>query len=203
MARPRSDIDERVLRAAAHRFLRDGVDGASLREIARDAGTSVGMVSYYFPNKDALFAAVVERSYVTILRDIAAALEPGDAFEAQITRLHARVVAVTDEEFLVLRLVLRELLLSSPRAPALVARFSVGHIPLLLASLARASERGEIRDDVPRAAVALALAGGTLGALLAGRILRESPLLQGMAISPESLASGVREVILRGLAPRR
>ena len=90
MARPRSDIDTRVLRAAAQRFLRDGVDGASLREIARDAGTSVGMVTYYFPTKDDLFTAVVEGVYVGVLRDISAALAPDAPLEEKVQRLHAR-----------------------------------------------------------------------------------------------------------------
>ena len=60
MARPRSDIEPRIVHAARRRFLKEGVDGASLRTIARDAKTSIGMVYYYFPTKDDLFFAVVE-----------------------------------------------------------------------------------------------------------------------------------------------
>jgi AcrR family transcriptional regulator len=41
--------------------LGDGVDGASLREIAREAGTNIGMVVYYFATKDDLFLAVERR----------------------------------------------------------------------------------------------------------------------------------------------
>ena len=44
MARPRSDIEPRIVHAARRRFLKEGVDGASLRTIAKDAGTSIGMV---------------------------------------------------------------------------------------------------------------------------------------------------------------
>ena len=59
MARPRSDIAQRLVKAARKHFLAQGVDGASLRTIAAEAGTSVGMVSYYFPTKDALAQAVL------------------------------------------------------------------------------------------------------------------------------------------------
>lgn len=55
MARPRGDIEPRVLEAARKRFLEQGVDGASLRKIAEDAGTNIGMIYYYFPTKEALF----------------------------------------------------------------------------------------------------------------------------------------------------
>jgi len=75
MARPRSDIAPRVVIAARERFLKDGVDGASLRAIAHDARTSIGMIYYYFPTKDDLFLAVVEQVYEKVLADMASALE--------------------------------------------------------------------------------------------------------------------------------
>ena len=46
MARPRGDIAPRILHAARKRFLVEGVDGASLRAIARDARTNKGMIYY-------------------------------------------------------------------------------------------------------------------------------------------------------------
>ncbi|MFO0626573.1 MAG: TetR/AcrR family transcriptional regulator [Polyangiales bacterium] len=202
MARPRSDIDTRVRRAAAQRFLRDGVDGASLREIARDAGTSVGMVSYYFPTKDDLFTAVVEGVYVGVLRDLTAALAPEAPFEEKVQRLHARLSALTEEEFLVVRLVMREVLVSSPRTPALLARFSRGHIPLLLSTVGEAFARGELRPDVSPLAVALSLATTTLGVQLVARMLSGSPLLHGQALDPGDLADAVRDALFRGIAPR-
>ena len=202
MARPRSDIDTRVLRAAAQRFLRDGVDGASLREIARDAGTSVGMVTYYFPTKDDLFTAVVEGVYVGVLRDISAALAPDAPLEEKVQRLHARLSALTDEEFLVVRLVMRELLVSSPRTPALLARFSRGHIPLIFSTVGEAYTRDEVRGDVSPVAVVLSLATTTLGVQLMARLLSGSPLLQGQPLDPRELADAVRDVLFRGIAPR-
>ena len=60
MGRPRSDKDQRIVHAARARFLAEGVDGASLREIAKDAGTNVGMVFYYFPTKDDLLFAILD-----------------------------------------------------------------------------------------------------------------------------------------------
>ena len=68
MARPGSDLRSRVVPAARARFLAQGVDGASLRSIADDAGTSIGMVYYYFKTKDDLFLAVVEDVYGELMR---------------------------------------------------------------------------------------------------------------------------------------
>src|SRR5258706_13859163 len=110
MARPRSDIEPRILAAARARFLSDGVDGASLRSIASDAGTSIGMVYYYFPSKDELFFGVVEQLYQKLLADIETAILPDVPVHSRVERLYARVAQLTDEELLVARLIMREAL---------------------------------------------------------------------------------------------
>jgi AcrR family transcriptional regulator len=131
MARPRSDIQKRIVLAARARFLADGVDGASLRHIARAARTSIGMVYYYFPTKDDLFLAVVEDVYSVVLADVLPALEPSLPVPERILRLYTRIGAITDDEIQVVRLVLREALVSSARLDRIVERFQRGHLPLL------------------------------------------------------------------------
>ena len=49
-----------ILRAAIHRFARDGFRSASVADIARDAGVSGTLTYAYFPNKEALFLAAVD-----------------------------------------------------------------------------------------------------------------------------------------------
>lgn len=200
MARPRSDINERILRAAAERFLHDGVDGASLRQIALDAGTSVGMVSYYFPTKDDLFVAVVEDKYRTVLRDITAAFAPDDTFEAQSLRLYQRMAALDEDEFRVVRMVLREALVASPRMPALLARFSEGHVPVVFQAVLRALATGELRGDLPAPAAAVAMVA--LGALpqLLLRLVGPS-LPAGVELPPRpAVAATMHGVLLHGVA---
>ena len=137
MARPRTDIAPRILHAARDRFLHDGVDGASLRAIARDAGTSIGMLYYYHPTKDDLFLAVVEEVYAALLVDLAAALAPDAPVDQRIRRVFDRLGAATDEELTVLRLMVREALISSPRLERLMERFRRGHQPLLFLKVLR------------------------------------------------------------------
>jgi AcrR family transcriptional regulator len=131
MARPKSDIEPRILAAARARFLSDGVDGASLRGIASDAGTSIGMVYYYFASKDELFFGVVEQLYKKLLQDIEAAILPDVPVRERVERLYVRIARLTDEELLVLRLVLREALTSNTRFARLRERFQTGHVPLI------------------------------------------------------------------------
>ena len=50
-----------ILDAAMHRFAKEGYDGASLREIASDAGVDAALVSRYFGSKEELFVEVLNR----------------------------------------------------------------------------------------------------------------------------------------------
>jgi AcrR family transcriptional regulator len=149
MGRTRSDIAPRILDAARARFLREGVDGASLRAIAADARTSIGMVYYYFKTKDDLFLAVVEATYVKLLDELTVALDPALPPRERIRAIYRRVGQITEREAEVVRLVIREVLVSSARLKTILARFQRGHFPLVLQALVDGARDGSIRSDVP------------------------------------------------------
>lgn len=159
MARPKSDIEPRILSAARARFLSDGVDGASLRGIASDAGTSIGMVYYYFPTKDELFFAVVDELYGKLLKDIEAAIAPDVPVRERVERLYARVARVSEEELLVMRLVLREALTSNTRFARLRERFEAGHVPLIARLIADGYGSGAFDRSLHPMVAMLSLAG--------------------------------------------
>jgi AcrR family transcriptional regulator len=52
---------ERILDAAAEVFARIGIDAATTEEIAERAGTSIGSLYRFFPDKKAIFSAIVVR----------------------------------------------------------------------------------------------------------------------------------------------
>ncbi|HVY38092.1 MAG TPA: TetR/AcrR family transcriptional regulator [Polyangia bacterium] len=156
MARTPGDISIRVVRAARARFLAEGVDGASLRAIARDARTNIGMIYYYYPTKDDLLLAVVEEVYVALLRDLEAQLAPARPVLERLQALYQRVAGANRDEREVMRLVLREALTSPARLNRLIRRFQRGHLPLLFRMVADGVEAGLFRGDVPEA---LLLAG--------------------------------------------
>jgi AcrR family transcriptional regulator len=203
MARPKSDIDLRIVRAARERFLHDGVDGASLRSIADEAGTSVGMVYYYFPTKDDLFLAVVEETYAKLLARLEERTRREPGVEARVRVLFRALAEIDDEELTVVRLVLREALVSSTRRTHIVARFLKGHVPLVAGALLEGVTEGEVRDDLPIAAMMLAT--GLLGVMpqVAAR-LAKGALPAGLSLpASEALASATAEILLHGIARRR
>ncbi len=51
---------EKILNTAKKHFLQDGLDGASLRNIVKDAGLTTGAFYKYYPTKESLFDALVD-----------------------------------------------------------------------------------------------------------------------------------------------
>jgi AcrR family transcriptional regulator len=203
MPRPRSDIASRVLEAARRRFLERGVDGASLRKIAEDAETNIGMIYYYFPTKEALFDAVVTGAYDVVLRDIAAALDPEASVAEGLRRLSERVGSMTDEEFDVLRIVVKEALVSTDRLGGLIRRFSAGHVPLVLGLLQRGIARGELADRVPLPILAAAVAGTMLvPQIVRRRIAAGAPKLAELLPAPDRLAALLVSILFDGIRGR-
>jgi AcrR family transcriptional regulator len=180
MARPRSDIKPRIVTAARARFLAQGVDGASLRAIARDAGTNIGMIVYYFPTKDDLFLSVVEEAYAGIVDDMAHLLGAAGPALPRLRQAFCRLGSASDLEIEVIRLMAREALISSARLRRLLARFMHGHIPLVMATISDGIRNGELDGTIPAPLILLAVVG--LGPLpqLVRRAARALPLFASL-----------------------
>ena len=199
MARPRSDIAPRVLRAARRRFLREGVDGSALRAIAHDAGTTIGMIYYYYRTKDELFLAVVEEVYVGVLTGLETALAPVRPVTDRLRALFAKLGALSEDEREVLRLVIREALGSPPRLKRLIARFRRGHIPLLLGLVQDGRAQDVFRGDLTPAALCVAIGA------LAGPAQVALAVVAGLLPAPsghQSTDDALLEILLHGIASK-
>jgi len=67
-----------LLEAAQRVFARDGLDRASLRAIAREAGCDPALIYYHFENKEAMFAALLEQRISPMVADLRRLARPGD-----------------------------------------------------------------------------------------------------------------------------
>ena len=202
MARPRGDIRTRVLHAGRKRFLSEGVDGASLRHIARDAKTSIGMVYYYFPTKDDLFLGVVEEVYAGILADLTRALDPELPVEERILRAFTRIGSLHEDEILVVRLVLREALVSSKRLDSIVERFRRGHIPLMVQLVMDGLAGGTFDAKLHPFVIALSMMGLGAAGQLVGRAANQRLPGAGVPTGPD-LSRQMLEVLLHGAGVKK
>lgn len=201
MPRPASDIRHRLIVSARQRFLSEGVEGASLRQIAKDAGTNIGMVYYYFKTKEELFLAVVQDVYGVLLADMERSLA-GDAPEEQLFgQLYERLSRLSDEELDVLRMLIREALVSSPRLRELGGLFLRGHVPLLLGHIGRGIQEQRLRGDLPPTLLmAASFVLGLIPQLVRRTVGPLDPRLDAFLPTPEQIAHGMVDILFRGIA---
>lgn len=157
-----------VLEAAARVFARRGYDGASVAEIAAEAGFSHGAVYSNFNDKEDLFLALYERWVAERVAEIEAEAEAESSAAERAQTLVAgwlRRLEADPDAFL-LRL---EFTARAARDPALREKLSarVGAVPLAIARLqVPAGDRAGSRFELPAEQVALALQALSLGLAL-------------------------------------
>jgi AcrR family transcriptional regulator len=92
--RSRATVDA-LIEATARILVREGFDRASTNRIAEVAGVSVGSLYQYYPGKEALVAAVIDRHNQEIVRIVRAAL--AEVVSQPIEKAVRRLVAVAIE----------------------------------------------------------------------------------------------------------
>jgi AcrR family transcriptional regulator len=106
--RLREATNREILAAAERVFAEQGLDKASMAQIAERAGVAVGTLYNRFEDRDALLEAVLSDRRAELLEklDRAAATAAGAAFRAQLVSFFATLFGHFDEHQAFLRLVL-------------------------------------------------------------------------------------------------
>jgi AcrR family transcriptional regulator len=89
--RSRATVDA-LVEATARILVREGFDKASTNRIAEVAGVSVGSLYQYFPSKEALVAAVIERHQQEIMQTVRGEL--AEALALPVAKAVRKLVAV-------------------------------------------------------------------------------------------------------------
>ncbi|MDT0682200.1 TetR/AcrR family transcriptional regulator [Roseicyclus sp. F158] len=91
MARTRaSDFEEKqriLLKEAAHVFASQGMDKASMSQIAKEAGVSKSLLYHYYPSKDALIFAIILDHLERMEATLASLTDHGEAPKARLRML--------------------------------------------------------------------------------------------------------------------
>lgn len=96
-AKPLPPADQRVaeiLDSARQAFAEKGFDGASMQDLARKAGMSVGNFYRYFPSKSGIVEALIAQDLADLERDFAGILEQQDPLSALRATIAQRVAEV-------------------------------------------------------------------------------------------------------------
>lgn len=185
----------RIATAAATVIVRDGLDAATTRAIAEEAGVPLGLLHYAFEDKQALFAAVYEHWMASVFTiDV----EAGVGVHAAARAL-ADATLVAIESDLNLAAAQYELLLWARRAaPTLAAEIYRRWADTWRATLRRAAEPGTSKAELEELLDHLLVSvDGIVVRLLATGDLADARRLMDRAVPParartKSVRSGPR-----------
>lgn len=151
---PRPDVSAQrmpqILNAAQAVFARRGVNGATVEDIAREAGFSKALVFKYFASKDALLLAFVRHFFTEMHVQLEALAAREEAFSVVIGQwTEALAAAITEPGGLA---VAQEMLAAASRSPdmgSVVGEAYARYRQTIAALGRRAMERGELRAGNP------------------------------------------------------
>lgn len=145
---------ERILEAAEAVFAAAGFGAAKLADIAERAGIRRPSLLYHFPNKEALYAATVERIFGRLRQALLGGMQVSGDFGTRVAATLGRYVDFLDGEPEVARILLWELLDGQGPGAAILLNQLVPLLTLVEAFIRQQGE-GVTRRDLPvRAAVA-------------------------------------------------
>lgn len=193
------DLRERLLDAAIACFCRQGIDGTSLRAIAREAGVTPALLHYYFGDKDQLRQAVVEDRVlpaVALLREHV--MRNGDDVAGMAVGFIDGVGAVVARHPWLPALWVREVLCEGGALRAVMLERVGPQLPQMLAQrFQRAQQEGGLNPDLDPRLMVVTLVGLTLFPLASAPIWRR--LFQADALEFADLRAHVLALLDRGL----
>jgi AcrR family transcriptional regulator len=193
-ARPRQ-----ILEAAFRIFGRRGLHGGRLEDVAREAGVSKGTIYLYFPDKAALFAAMMQSRVNGIMPPGPAAVAGGSA-RGELTRIGRRLYRFFNSPaFLALYRTLVGEAPDFPEAAGTVYREGILPANRRLAAVFQAGiDRGEFRQVDPliasRAFVGMLQVFAVSQGLLGGQRI--------LPMAPDRVVRTVLDLLLHGLLTR-
>lgn len=120
LSRIQRDNRERILTAALAAFARDGFRGTTVDAIAHDAGMSKPNLLYYYPTKERIYAAVLDRVLSTWLDPLRALDPDGDPVD-EIATYVRRKLAMAEAYPEASRLFAGEVMRGAPAIGAVLA----------------------------------------------------------------------------------
>ena len=154
-AKARDLRQQELVAAAFNEIAERGFEGLRTREVAAEAGVNVATLHYYFPTKEALIRAVVERAMERFRSTLASDGSPSDQLRAHLRAV--RELLRTEPR---LGVVMGELALRSARDPAIAGILEETHAAwhrTVRAMLRRAARDGQVAPDVDSDDVASAV----------------------------------------------
>jgi len=86
------ETEMKLMKAAQNAFIKFGLEGARMQDIADEAGISKSMLHYYFAKKEKLFETILRQAVTDIFSKLRQILDAEDPIMSKITRLSGEYI---------------------------------------------------------------------------------------------------------------
>ena len=143
------DTGQKIMDAARTVFLRKGMDGARMQEIADEAGINKALLHYYFRNKEKLFQAILHETFRKAFPDVMGIMDSEMEFEKKIEAFIDKYFDILQQNPYLPSFMLREIN-RDPSSAAAVIKNSGFEPVRIFKVLELAMDSGRIRRMDPR-----------------------------------------------------
>lgn len=160
-----NDSRELLLKAAKTVFARKGYDGATVKELAEEAGVNVSLVSYYFGGKEGLFKACLEqfgRETLAVVQRILKAPESTEDLRVRLTLYAEEFVMTHVNEPELTAIIHRECALDLPFTREVFSNVFIKIFESLMQFLKSAQKSGFLRQDLDLHVTSALFTGGII-----------------------------------------
>lgn len=126
----KEELETKMIEAAVQEFMARGLDSGSMENIAKVAEVSKRTLYKYYPNKEAIFDAIIEKLLAAVCGFIPAPYSKSESLENQLSKLidHKAELMTSEEYMSISRLVLSEVMKGRKLEPKHLERFYVSEL---------------------------------------------------------------------------
>lgn len=126
----KEELEKKIIEAAVLEFMARGLDSGSMENIASVAEVSKRTLYKYYPNKEAIFEAIVEKLLASVCGFIPAPYAKSESIDKQLSKIidHKAELMTSVEYMNISRLVLSEVLKGRKLQPKHLERFYVSEL---------------------------------------------------------------------------
>jgi AcrR family transcriptional regulator len=188
-----ADIRERLFRAALELFAKKGFAETTVEDITEAADVGKGTFFNYFPSKDHILLAFGEMQLKKLEAAIEMARQSGEPMPEFLRSLGVRMTQEPTRNPAIIRALLQAYLSTTPVREAMMDMQRRVHA-LHTQMIQLGQDRGEIRNDLPAAEIALVFRQTIFGTLLMWSLYGDATL--------HSRIEAAFNLLWTGLAPR-
>jgi TetR/AcrR family transcriptional regulator of autoinduction and epiphytic fitness len=121
----KEELEAKMIEAAVQEFMAKGLDSGSMENIAKIAEVSKRTLYKYYPNKEEIFDAIIEKLLIAVCATILDSYSKSESIEKQLTKIidYKAALMISPEYLNISRLVLCEVIKGRKFGPKHLERF--------------------------------------------------------------------------------